>query len=29
VDDPGEDAYLAPDLPWPSDHRGVLVELAY
>ena len=29
VDDPGEDAYLAPDLPWPSDHKGVLVEFAY
>jgi endonuclease/exonuclease/phosphatase family metal-dependent hydrolase len=29
VEDPGEDRYLASDLPWPSDHKGVLVEFAY
>ncbi len=29
VTDPGSDAYLCADLPWPSDHRGVLVEIAY
>jgi endonuclease/exonuclease/phosphatase (EEP) superfamily protein YafD len=29
VNDPGEDPFLCVDLPWPSDHRGVLVELAY
>jgi endonuclease/exonuclease/phosphatase family metal-dependent hydrolase len=29
VDDPGEDAFLCADLPWPSDHKGVLAEFAY
>jgi endonuclease/exonuclease/phosphatase family metal-dependent hydrolase len=29
VDDPGEDSYLASDQPWPSDHKGVLVEFLY
>ena len=29
VDDPGEDPFLCADLPWPSDHKGILVELAY
>ena len=29
VTDSGEDSFLCPDLPWPSDHKGVLVELAY
>jgi endonuclease/exonuclease/phosphatase family metal-dependent hydrolase len=27
VPNPGQDAFLASDLPWPSDHKGVLVEL--
>lgn len=26
VDGPGEDEHLCADLPWPSDHKGVLVE---
>ena len=26
ADDPGQDVFLAADLPWPSDHKGVLVE---
>ena len=29
VDDPSEDSFLCADLPWPSDHKGVLVEFAY
>ena len=29
VDDPGADPFLCADLPWPSDHKGVLVEFAY
>lgn len=29
VDDPGEDAFLCVDLPWPSDHKGVLAEFEY
>lgn len=29
VEDPGEDAYLCAELPWPSDHRGVLVEFGF
>jgi endonuclease/exonuclease/phosphatase family metal-dependent hydrolase len=27
VENPGQDKFLAADLPWPSDHKGVLVEL--
>ena len=29
VGDPGEDPFLCDDLPWPSDHKGVLIEFAY
>ncbi|MHA3773990.1 endonuclease/exonuclease/phosphatase family protein [Verrucomicrobiota bacterium sgz303538] len=29
ADDPGEDPFLCSDLPWPSDHKGVMVEFAY
>ena len=29
VDDPGADPFLCADLPWPSDHKGVLVEFAF
>ncbi len=29
VGDPGADPFLCSDLPWPSDHKGVMVELAY
>jgi hypothetical protein len=29
VDDPGEDAFLCDELPWPSDHKAVLAEFEY
>ena len=29
ADDPGEDPFLCADLPWPSDHKGVLAEFEY
>lgn len=29
VDDPGEDKFLCAEMPWPSDHKGVLVEFSY
>jgi endonuclease/exonuclease/phosphatase family metal-dependent hydrolase len=29
VESSGEDPFLCSELPWPSDHKGVLVELAY
>ncbi|HEX2747739.1 MAG TPA: endonuclease/exonuclease/phosphatase family protein [Verrucomicrobiales bacterium] len=29
VDDPGKDPFLCASLPWPSDHKGVLIEFAY
>ena len=28
VPNPGQDAFLASELPWPSDHKGVLVALS-
>jgi endonuclease/exonuclease/phosphatase family metal-dependent hydrolase len=29
VANPGAEPFLCADLPWPSDHKGVLVEFAY
>ena len=29
VEDLGEDVFLCAELPWPSDHKGVLVEFEY
>lgn len=29
VENPGKDPFLCADLPWPSDHKGVLVEFGY
>ena len=29
ADNPGEDPFLCAELPWPSDHKGVLVEFEY